>query len=553
MQCVPGVIPYAIGSRSYERAAQFAKEVGMAGDAAIYGSYADVIADPLVDAVYIPLPTALHVEWVHHLAMPDEESGEAPASPRNGLSVLGVFPRLGKAYATPVNEPPRPESPVRSVGMVYAWGAPSSPTVVEPHPSVTLVPGGDEGPSNRGESTPSTVNSAPAKRPRTGGVKYTQQLLWGAKPPRQPPSPPRAAPLVNADEELPKSDADAEYAIMKHRFDSDWASRFPWLRLHRTKAGRPSLKCNVYMLHGDPSANTTYGVKGEGGRDLQLGSMRAHVATRAHKAALKVEAEAEARRERQLTLTRWQATDASTRHIIRCLHIAMFICKADAPIALFVPLCWFLAREGLPDLPPTGGYGAYYTDEALAAKDAATAVKELNMVDDVVRGFASLLSNSNTRMRLTQRYLRVPEGHTFGHGDKMHLPAFIRAHGKSDPDKRKMKVEGVDRDGTPSSHEFVLHERPLADEDPGGEDPDGDATAGDATACNELSTKFVQEVVKQLEKRLRDLSHLDGSKLFLSSKYLLDDDKRVAAFKRWLKQLHVLFRETLPGLCPLIL
>ncbi|CAI5467158.1 unnamed protein product [Closterium sp. Yama58-4] len=64
MRSVPGVIPYAIGSRSYERAAQFAKEVGMADDAAIYGSYADVIADPLVDAVYIPLPTALHVEWV---------------------------------------------------------------------------------------------------------------------------------------------------------------------------------------------------------------------------------------------------------------------------------------------------------------------------------------------------------------------------------------------------------------------------------------------------------------------------------------------------------
>ncbi|GJP51814.1 hypothetical protein CLOM_g10948 [Closterium sp. NIES-68] len=61
---VSGVVPYAIGSRSYERAAQFAKEVGMADDAAIYGSYADVIADPLVDAVYIPLPTGLHVEWV---------------------------------------------------------------------------------------------------------------------------------------------------------------------------------------------------------------------------------------------------------------------------------------------------------------------------------------------------------------------------------------------------------------------------------------------------------------------------------------------------------
>ncbi|CAI7806763.1 unnamed protein product [Closterium sp. NIES-53] len=29
---------------------------------------------------------------------------------------------------------------------------------------------------------------------------------------------------------------------------------------------------------------------------------------------------------------------------------------------MFVPLCWFLAKEGLPDLPPNGGYGAYYTE-----------------------------------------------------------------------------------------------------------------------------------------------------------------------------------------------
>ncbi|GJP41134.1 hypothetical protein CLOM_g818 [Closterium sp. NIES-68] len=64
MHSVPGVAPYAIGSRSFDRAAQFAREVGMADDAAIYGNYADVIADPLVDAVYIPLPTGLHVEWV---------------------------------------------------------------------------------------------------------------------------------------------------------------------------------------------------------------------------------------------------------------------------------------------------------------------------------------------------------------------------------------------------------------------------------------------------------------------------------------------------------
>ncbi|CAI7753253.1 unnamed protein product [Closterium sp. NIES-53] len=116
------------------------------------------------------------------------------------------------------------------------------------------------------------------------------------------------------------------------------------------------------MKYGDPTARTSYGVKGEGGRDLQIGTIHVHSSTRAHKQALESEARSLAAKEKQVTLTRWQETDVSTRHIIRCLHIAMFVCKADAPIAMFVPLCWFLAKEGLPDLPPNGGYGAYYTE-----------------------------------------------------------------------------------------------------------------------------------------------------------------------------------------------
>ncbi|CAI7733376.1 unnamed protein product [Closterium sp. NIES-54] len=105
-----------------------------------------------------------------------------------------------------------------------------------------------------------------------------------------------------------------------------------------------------------------YGSQGEGGRDLQLGSMRAHIGSTAHKAALKAESDAEAAKVRQVTLTQWQATDSSTRHLIQCLHIAHFVCKKDAPMALFVPLRWFLAKEGLPDLPPNGGYESYYTE-----------------------------------------------------------------------------------------------------------------------------------------------------------------------------------------------
>ncbi|CAI7834128.1 unnamed protein product, partial [Closterium sp. NIES-53] len=107
---------------------------------------------------------------------------------------------------------------------------------------------------------------------------------------------------------------------------------------------------------------SAYGARGDGARDLQIGSIRTHSATRAHKQAVYNLEKSEAEKAKQATLTRWQITDSSTRHIIRLLHIALFVCTADAPIAMFVPLCWFLAKEGLPDLPPSGGYGSYYTD-----------------------------------------------------------------------------------------------------------------------------------------------------------------------------------------------
>jgi D-xylose 1-dehydrogenase (NADP+, D-xylono-1,5-lactone-forming) len=50
----------AVGSRDLGRARAFASEHGLAR---AHGSYEELLADPEVDAIYNPLPNALHVEW----------------------------------------------------------------------------------------------------------------------------------------------------------------------------------------------------------------------------------------------------------------------------------------------------------------------------------------------------------------------------------------------------------------------------------------------------------------------------------------------------------
>lgn len=55
----------AIASRSLERSQQAATEFGIETP---YGSYEALLADPKVDAVYIPLPNSLHGEWTRKAA-----------------------------------------------------------------------------------------------------------------------------------------------------------------------------------------------------------------------------------------------------------------------------------------------------------------------------------------------------------------------------------------------------------------------------------------------------------------------------------------------------
>jgi len=51
----------AIASRDLDRAREYASELSIP---TVYGTYEELLADPNIDAVYIPLPNHMHAEWV---------------------------------------------------------------------------------------------------------------------------------------------------------------------------------------------------------------------------------------------------------------------------------------------------------------------------------------------------------------------------------------------------------------------------------------------------------------------------------------------------------
>ena len=60
----PNATLHAISSRSLEKATAFASDINLSPEVKLYGSYEEILDDSSVDAVYIPLPTSLHLEWV---------------------------------------------------------------------------------------------------------------------------------------------------------------------------------------------------------------------------------------------------------------------------------------------------------------------------------------------------------------------------------------------------------------------------------------------------------------------------------------------------------
>ena len=60
----PSAKVVAVASRTLERAEQWSAEIGLSDDVVKYGSYMEILRDPSVDVMYVPLPTSMHREWV---------------------------------------------------------------------------------------------------------------------------------------------------------------------------------------------------------------------------------------------------------------------------------------------------------------------------------------------------------------------------------------------------------------------------------------------------------------------------------------------------------
>ncbi len=106
---------YAIAGRSMDKAAGFRDEFGFFR---AYGSYEELLNDPEVEAVYIPLPNSLHCEWtVRALNAKKHVLCEKPlavsraeaermftAAEENGVHLLEAYAYLHSPFYTAVRE-----------------------------------------------------------------------------------------------------------------------------------------------------------------------------------------------------------------------------------------------------------------------------------------------------------------------------------------------------------------------------------------------------------------------------------------------------------------
>ncbi len=120
-QTIPGMLQaenctlYAIAGRKLEKAQAYQKEFGFQK---AYGSYEELLADPQVEAVYIPLPNELHYEWsVKALQAKKHVLCEKPLAPtpeqvmqmhdiaqQNGVLLMEAYAYLHSPFVRAVKE-----------------------------------------------------------------------------------------------------------------------------------------------------------------------------------------------------------------------------------------------------------------------------------------------------------------------------------------------------------------------------------------------------------------------------------------------------------------
>ncbi|CAI5956208.1 unnamed protein product [Closterium sp. NIES-64] len=375
-------------------------------------------------------------------------------------------------------------------------------------------------------------DSANKKRKESSGGSATQ--WW-----RQPkPSVKRAArPIRRVEDEgsddeeeedgLPTDEEMARYpevafAKAHKRFKTSWESLFPWLILTRDDVGFPILRCSTCLEHGAEGAKTAYDKGGNGGRDMQKGSIRTHQRSTAHQDAHAEMKSKESRKLRQTLLSEFEGLDRSTLHIITALKTTVYICKSEAPITSYVGTIKFMAELGVPNLP-LDSKGNFFSDNY-----SSHAHSQVDIT--VVAGEVSLACRT-----IEVRYVDCED--RFGNDQSPLLCAFLKKHGN--PQHREVTVQGVDQNGEAVEHEFVLHERKIP----------GHKTGGDYYSCKVVCQEFARVCVARLEFRLQDLKNLAGSKLFRPSCYPDDNAQRMKKCREWLGMLdHIcLFDQARPS------
>lgn len=120
-QTIPGMLEaencelYAVAGRSLEKAEAFKAEFGFEK---AYGSYQEMLDDPQVEAVYIPLPNELHMEWtIKTLEAKKHVLCEKPLAPNandvqkmfdaakaNGVLLMEAFAYLHSPYVSALKQ-----------------------------------------------------------------------------------------------------------------------------------------------------------------------------------------------------------------------------------------------------------------------------------------------------------------------------------------------------------------------------------------------------------------------------------------------------------------